>query len=229
MIRRRARQSGFTLMELLLALGMASVLALVVYKSLRTAFKARDTANAAVGPVRSAQVAMSLVRQDLESVPAPTGLLAGAFYGQHTGDPNTPNDSMQFFSIGGTPRDLNDPTRNGGIRQIELSVETLPQENVPALVRRTTGNLLSQQTATPEAEILCRGVRSFGVLYYDGQNWQDNWDSTQQGDILPVAVRLSLELISPGDTTSAPSVYKVSSIIAMACHKDATTTSGATK
>ena len=78
--RRRCR--AFTMLELIIATSMMAVLALTLYASLRVAYRARDTANATVGPARSAELAVGLVRRDLENALPPTGILAGPFIGQ---------------------------------------------------------------------------------------------------------------------------------------------------
>jgi hypothetical protein len=55
-----------------------------------------------------------------------------------------------------------------------------------------------------DKEIVCRGVSSFNVRYYDGTDWQDSWDayntnyttdsSNNVVPQLPAAVEITLEL-----------------------------------
>jgi len=79
------------------------------------------------------------------------------------------------------------------MRKVELSVETLPEETQPVLLRRLTTNLLAPSTPVVHEHVLCRNVKLFSLRYYDGTVWQDNWDSSGQGNILPVAVEVTLE------------------------------------
>ena len=60
-MRRAAAQSGFTLLELILAMGMISMLAVSLYATLRVAFKARESATSGIAPMRSANVALDLI------------------------------------------------------------------------------------------------------------------------------------------------------------------------
>jgi len=83
-------------------------------------------------------------------------------------------------------------------------------------------------TPDPEDEILARNVKSLTMRYFDGTDWQDEWDSTTLGNVLPYAVEMTIEAYvdaaRPGD---APSIYKVTRVFPMACAKPATDTSGA--
>src|SRR3954471_11122903 len=76
-----ARASGFTLLELILAMAITCMLAMTLYATLRTAFRAQASATGAVEALRVAQVAMQMVGKDLSNALPPTGILAGAFYG----------------------------------------------------------------------------------------------------------------------------------------------------
>jgi hypothetical protein len=63
------------------------------------------------------------------------------------------------------------------------------------LVRRVQTNLLSLVQTEPQEEVLCRGVRSLNIRYYDSLlGWQDSWDSTLLDNAIPTAVELVIEL-----------------------------------
>src|SRR5438477_863076 len=64
-------RKGFTLLELILAMTCACMLAVTLYASLRIGIKSRDHAEAAVEPARQAQVALELIGRDLESALPP--------------------------------------------------------------------------------------------------------------------------------------------------------------
>jgi hypothetical protein len=83
---------------------------------------------------------------------------------------------------------------NGEIKQIEITVVTEATTGDHVLVRRVVRNLFTQLTPAPDEEILCRGVNSFTVTYFDGTNWLNTWDSTQEDNQDPVAVQVILEL-----------------------------------
>jgi hypothetical protein len=203
---------------------MMAMLALTLYMAMTIALRARDSAAANVAPVRAATVAADLIRQDLESVLPPTGTLAGAFEGYSNGGlPNGRSDAIEFYCVG---RDIarGDTPLAEGIRRVDLLVRT--DVNPPVLVRDVARNLLAQTDVPPDEEILCRNVRSFGLRYFDGTNWQDTWDSTTMGDVLPLAVEMTLELdVPPQKAGGQPTPYRVIRTIPLACAKPSDTTS----
>ena len=152
---------GFTLLELLLALAMAAMLALSLYTAMNVALRARTSAGASLEPTRAAMIAMELIQQDFQSVPPPGDSAAdaiplrGPFYGEHLPAAGGDNDQVEFCSIGadtveGDP--ANASPLSEGIRRIHLQVQT--DGNGSALVRRVTRNLRPSSEPQVEEEIL---------------------------------------------------------------------------
>jgi prepilin-type N-terminal cleavage/methylation domain-containing protein len=225
---RRSRASGFTLLELLVALAMVAIVAVSMYSSLRVAFKAKAGAEISVAPGRISEQAMEFLRADIVCAMAPTAnsigyaststataaptasqsstiplSLAGSFIGSDSKDNRGHDgDDLLFYTTSDGPEHL---VGDGEIKMVELTVITPDGSNDHVLVRRVTRNLLSPQQLTPDDEVICRHVSSFNVRYYDGTSWQDSWDSTQQNNELPAAVEVTLEL-EPlnGDLNSPP-------------------------
>lgn len=247
----RRRRSAFTLLELLLALGMVSVLVLTLFMSLNIVFRARASAATSMEPVRVANLAVDLARQDFESVVPPpsstsdTVSLAGPFIGTF----QTGADSVVFHTVEGggawaspaarpvggargnvaaaaglAANDF-DPLREG-IHRVEIGLRT--DVNPPVLVRRISRNLLTDVVEEPEEEILCRDVRSFTLRYLDPTTgtWQEDWDSTALGDVLPAAVQITLEINHTRRAGEAPRPYKVVRYVPLACAKPDDGTTG---
>lgn len=63
---------GFTLLELLLALSIGSIVATAVYGTFHTAIKAKTRAEAAIKPLRTARYFFSAIKTDLQHIPANT-------------------------------------------------------------------------------------------------------------------------------------------------------------
>ena len=234
LLRARHRRSGVTLLEVILAMMLACLLSVAMYKNFFVAYNARKTAMTASDPIRAVSIAADLVRRDLESVPPPTGILAGPFQGTHQAGPNgSDNDTVTFYSIAADPsaslpqNAVNDNPLTDGIRKIELGVRTDLQP--PALVRHVTRNLMSSQEAKVEEEILARDVRGLSLRYFDGTNWQEDWDSTVVGDVLPVAVAITVELNDPDHPAPMPSQRKTTRVIALPCARILDTATGGTQ
>ncbi len=60
--------AGFTLLELLLALSIGSIVAAAVYGSFHTAIKAKTRAEAAMKPLRTARYVFSAIKRDLQNI-----------------------------------------------------------------------------------------------------------------------------------------------------------------
>jgi hypothetical protein len=86
-----------------------------------------------------------------------------------------------------------------------------------AIVRRVTENLLAPVEPVPVDEVLCRGVRSFRLRYFDGTQWVDSWDSTDYQDELPPAVEVTIELERPGGPDGQTRVIRFPRIFLISC------------
>ena len=121
---------------------------------------------------------------------------------------------VSFFSAANTPH----PDEMGGdVRKIELSIETPEGASKPALVRRVYYNLLPSKAPEPRVQVLCRNIKSCYLRYYDGTLWRDDWDSKSQGDILPTAVEVTLELNGPDAQPGEESAYIMTRVFALTC------------
>jgi type II secretion system protein J len=226
------KSHGFTLLELILALALVAMLAGTLYESMTVAFKAKSSAEAAVTPARTCAIVSDLIAQDLQSCLPPKSnptnnpnILAGPFEGTQQGGGGGEADDLQFYCVGSDSPD-NDQQFAEGVRLVELTIDTsiTPQ----ALVRKVTRNLLSSTQETPDEEILCRGVQSFAVQYFDGSQWQTSWDSTQQNNTLPVAVQLTLQLSPDPNAPAGTAGYQITRTIPLACGVSVNSTSTST-
>jgi type II secretion system protein J len=192
------RQTGFTLMELLVAMSLMVVASACLYSSLYTGFRARESAEKILIPLQAAKIAMDMIKQDLRgAVVGPDedpNILAGPFFGEddRTGA-NVDTDVVTFFS---SHHEINgDEERiTCGIGMIEFSLIEPVKEDTYTLVRYVTDNLQTEDEQEPVEEVLCRNVRALNFRYYDGLRWYEDWDSTEQWDALPVAVEVMLEM-----------------------------------
>jgi type II secretion system protein J len=192
------RQTGFTLMELLVAMSLMVVASACLYSSLYTGFRARESAEKILIPLQAAKIAMDMIKQDLRgAVVGPDedpNIMAGPFLGEddRTGA-NVDTDVVTFFS---SHHEINgDEERiTCGIGMIELSLVEPAKEDTFTLVRYVTDNLQTEDEQEPVEEVLCRHVRALNFRYYDGLRWYEDWDSTEQLDALPVAVEVTLEM-----------------------------------
>lgn len=191
------RESAFTLLELLVAMTIMSIIGVSLYTSLHLAFKAKDSAEAAVEKARALEIAMSLIKEELISAMPPSGVLAGAFEGEDEQDADGDDaDTLSFYSSDHVP---DEDEIACDVRKVEIGMEAREGSDEKVIIRGITTNLLSPKTLDPDEEILCGGVASLNFRYYDGSDWQDDWDSGDNDNTLPEAVEIIVSLATDED------------------------------
>ncbi len=195
------RQSeGFTLLELLVAMVLMVVVASCLYTALYTGFRARRSALQAVEPTLQALNAIELLKEDILGVvpPGDSNSLVGAFVGEDSGGvKGVDADSIEFYT---THVYADDDSVSGGIGKITLLLDEEDVEDRQSnyttykLVREVTTNLLARKEPKPVEQVLCRDVVSLNFRYYDGEDWVDEWDSSEDSNSLPQAVEVDIEV-----------------------------------
>lgn len=248
----RLRPLGFTLIELLIALAIAVVIAASLYSTLFIAYKARDSANNALMPAQAANVALDLIRTDLEAAQPVRGTLSLSFTGTSNLNGNGSDSAIFYstadapvpqggqggmsgqsgspFSQGGSPfgqaqsiyGQPSVPVGQGEIKQVQLQVYQPAGSTDNCLVRDVVSNLLADVQPPPDEEIICRHVVAFTMSYFDGTDWYDTWDSTQQGNVLPYAVKVTLDVLPPGAPKGSKPLHFVR-VFPLSCATQSTT------
>ena len=186
---------GFTLLEVLVAMTLMVVIAMSLYSSMYVATRSKDSIARTIEPYRYSNPAFDFLQKDLACTLAPGDVLAGEFQGVDGSVPGVDGaDILLFYTCNYVP---GEDEIAGDIAQIEYFIEQKDGWQEPVLVRRRTTNLLSPKTVEGKSEVICRGVKSFNLQYYDGYEWLDTWDSTTREDMLPAAVAIRLTLKKP--------------------------------
>ncbi|MDY7010190.1 MAG: type II secretion system protein GspJ [Planctomycetota bacterium] len=218
----RREKRAFTLLEMLVATAMTAVLAGSLYATLHVAFRARRSASESIEPVRKTQLALELLRADIQSAVVPKGVMAGSFLGENrTDDSGRDCDSLLLHCTGAGP---SQPQQSGDIRMIELSCEPVDVGAGQILVRRITPNPLATDIDETPQEVLCRGVHAFNLRYFDGEQWQDSWDSATRDNLLPLAVEVTLQLQSEQEAKQDDGGYCASGVFLIPCSSPASGT-----
>ncbi|HEY7087382.1 MAG TPA: type II secretion system protein GspJ [Tepidisphaeraceae bacterium] len=243
----RRRHHAFTLLELILAMAMVAMLSLTLYATFNVAWKAKRRAEATVRPTRTIAIAIDMITRDLDSMVPPNPqsattanlYLAGPFVGEQDGGVGSEADWVEFCCLGSDATGINVGSGTGlgtgvaaptddnptaeGIRRVDWGLRTDVTPSV--LVRRVTRNLLAPTDVDPEEQVICRNVKSFSVKYFDGQDWYEDWDSTQQQDnAIPLLVQVDLVINQEPTpqqqrTGQDPGTYHVNKVIPIPCAK----------
>jgi general secretion pathway protein J len=200
---RKRRPSGFTLVELLVAIVILSLISMLIYSAFASMKRSREGIERVDDRYREGRLAMARMIRELQSAyislhaPINTALLVQktAFIGS-TG---TPADRLDFDSFSNRRLDRNSHVSD----QCELSYfgSANPElQGVTDLARRISTTLDLDPKKGGRVEVLATDIDLFDLQYLDPQtgNWVDTWDTTQsitgQPARLPVQVRILLVL-----------------------------------
>jgi type II secretion system protein J len=219
----RSDNRGFTLLELLIAMTMMTIIAASLYTSMSIGFKARESAERVVEKGRSAGIAVETIKNMVASAMVPSGILAGSFVGEDDeNDGGYPADTLTFYTADYNPGEAEVAC---DIEKVEISMSARKNTNERVIVRKVTTNLLSPTTLDPDEEILCGNVRSMNLQYYDGSDWQDDWASSENDNSLPRAVKITIVLentedaagVTKTDDDSEEALYEYTETIILPC------------
>ena len=209
------RTGAFTLLELMLAMIIAVVLASVLYASLRIGFQAREIATEVVEPIATMRIAGDLIRQDLSGIQPPNGVFASIFNGEDEQAGAYDRDVLNYFT-----NSSNNVRANGlgEIVEVRLHVVDADEDTDGEFLDRTAGessatieagfdlvrdvttNLLAANTPTVTRQVIARQVVGFNARYFDGEQWKDQWNSSEYEDTLPAAIEVTLKMVPEGLT-----------------------------
>jgi type II secretion system protein J len=206
--RKLAIANAFTLIELILAIGVSAIVLIAINAVFFSALRLRNAATEAVDEATPIENAVTTMRRDLMCAvaPIPGGIMTGDF---KAGDVNSigVNDmvNLEVFTATGA---LNaDPAAPwGDIQRVTYGLKTPvpPNGTSKDLVRTVARNLLSSGTPEVDEQWMLSGVESMQVQCFDGAQWYDQWDTTSIGSVntnLPTAVRITLQLSANGGNT----------------------------
>lgn len=204
---RHSRPHAFTLIEMILAIGIAAIVLLAVsavfFTSLRLSNDTADMVDAA-SPVDST---VTFIKRDLECAVTPTNgttkILSGGF---RAGDNLTSAGvsdpvAVEMFTASGA---LSDTAPWADIQRVtyELKTPTGPSAVGRDLYRSVTRNLLAVSTPDVTEQFMLSGVASVKFSCYDGTQWNDTWDTTNPtatNTNLPVAVKVDILMSGRSD------------------------------
>lgn len=191
-------RSGFTLVEVLVSLGLLAIIGTVAFMSIASATNAQVVLEVEDATNQAARVAMSTVRQDLmmaylTSNTSAVNTYRTLFVGQN-GDP----DRLWFASLS-HHRKVRD-SREADQTEITYWLEDDPG-GTSVLLRREAPRIDQEPEKDGVIYPLAYRVRSFNLRYLnsDTAEWVEEWDTTgaDHPNTLPRAVQVMLVLLQP--------------------------------
>ncbi|HEY3254478.1 MAG TPA: prepilin-type N-terminal cleavage/methylation domain-containing protein [Polyangiaceae bacterium] len=194
---------GFTLVELLVAIVVLSLISVLIYNAFASMKRSREGIERVDDRYREGRLAMTRMTRELQSAyislhaPINSSLLIQKT--SFVGSTGTPADRIDFNSFSNRRMDKNSHISD----QCELSYfgSANPDlSGVTDLARRISTTLDMEPKKGGRVEVLATDIDLFDLQYLDPLtgNWLDTWDTTQtvtgQPARLPVQVRIVLVL-----------------------------------
>lgn len=208
------RRSAFTLIELLLAIVIFSIILASINGIFYSAIRLRKKTVDALDESLPVQHAMAIVRKDLAGIAVPGGTMGGGLRTGATGTSSSTGSSgsgITAIEMYTTSANLDDYSPWGDIQKVAYALRppTNRTDRVGQdLVRYITRNLLPTLAEQVDEQRLLSGVTDLQVQFYDGTQWRTTWESSTETVPLPKAVQWVMQMSLPVDPNADPGLIR---------------------
>ena len=201
-------ETAFTLVEMILAIGVAAIVLVAVNAVLFTSLHLREVTSDVVDAATPVDQAFTFLRRDLQCVVTPTNgtskVFSGGFRvgnGINSSGSSDPVAVEMFTATGALS--MSSPWAD--IQRVTYELKnSAAGSGQHDLYRSVTRNLLSINTPDVADQLMLSGVESVKFSCYDGAQWNDTWDTTDPTSVntnLPLAVRVEIQRAGADKTT----------------------------
>ena len=191
------QQTGFTLLELLVALAIFAQLSVMAYAGLSTVLTANQVLDTSMERLTEVQRSMMFISRDIRQT-------VNRGIRDTFGDTKQPLIGASEFDTLGTPAieltRIGYPNPLGTKRSFLQRVAYRLEEET--LYRQSWRVLDQAQDTQPDILAICQNVEAFQLRYLDWENnWHEQWppiNPEYQGPVLPMAIEVSLSLTDWG-------------------------------
>jgi len=171
------RSSGFTLLEILMAISIFAIVVSLAYGSYRATFLIIDTTESQTEIYNKASIAMNRISNDLGSLYLGT---SGFLQGKPQKIGNKEADTMRFTSTAHLV--LNKNEQAAGYTTISYTIEEDSETKALRLFRldKAFRPIETDEPDVKKGLLLCDGLEEVQIIYHLNQGeQQDNWDSKE--------------------------------------------------
>lgn len=187
-------EQGLTLIELLVAVAISAIILVVVYQTFNGIMDSAARIEETAEIDRMARITLGMISDEIRSTfwkPAgPTGQWAElTFDGTDGPGGSNPTDSLVFTAF--SPWISEQGTFLPNLSVLSYNLEPSVLEGEFVLFHLENTNPLSDSVESLQKYELAEHVSGLNFRYYDGENWNDEWDATIENK-LPKAVEIAL-------------------------------------
>ncbi len=185
-----SRNSGFTLLEVLIAVVLLGILSAALYGSYFGVLQARDRASSGMESRRELGATLDLIRREVASAQFNRSDKRLKFVVEDRDSFGTQSSTLTLTTLVPTAGQNN---KESGIVTVTYR---MAEKNKTRILTRQERDLFSEDTADlayPQME----QITAFLVECYDGSKWVKSWDSAIN-NVLPKAVRVTVQFDDRG-------------------------------
>jgi len=204
-IKNETGTGGFTLVELLIAIFIFSLVIVAVYGTYRATFYTIDISTAELDKAKRARIALKRIADDL------FGLATGKssyLLGENTEENGSRVDKLSF--VASSYLKIARENKERGYSMVKFFTEYDDESESFQLFRSSSLVLPGEETAENDAVsyLLCDRVKSIEFNYVDGDGTaEDEWQFDTEEQRLPVLVYVKLELYGKKGLAEDTSVF----------------------
>jgi type II secretion system protein J len=205
------KMHAFTLIEMVLAIGVAAMVLIAINTALFAALRLRNATTDVVDTATPIDQAVTFIRRDLQCVVTPTNgtskILSGDFRAGNVSSPGVPEPvAIEMFTATGA-LSANAPWAD--IQRVTYELKQPTDRNAVGkdLVRSVVRNLLTMTTPEVQDQLMLSGVQTIKFTCFDGAQWQETWDTTGLTSTytnLPLAVRVDIQMAGNNSASAQP-------------------------
>jgi general secretion pathway protein J len=185
-----SRNSGFTLLEVLIAVVLLGILSAALYASYFGVIRARDRASAGMESRRELGATLDLIRREVSS----------AIFNRSDKRLRFVVEDRDNFGAQSSTLELTTLAPPSGQNRSESGTVTvayrMAEKNKKRSLTRQERDLISEETSVP-AYPQMEQISAFMVECYDGAKWVKSWDTAINGT-LPKNVRVTVQIEEEG-------------------------------
>lgn len=210
---------AFTLIEMVLAIGIAAIVLIAINAVLFAALRLRAATTNAVNAAAPLDQTMTYLRRDLQCAVTPTNgtskVLSGNFRVGAVSSVGVPEPvAIELFTATGA---LSTAAPWGDIQRVTYELKQPTDRSAAGrdLVRSVARNLLTMTTPEVADQLMLSGVESIKFACYDGAQWQETWDTsnpTSTTTNLPLAVRVDIQMAGNKDAQPIQILVPIDSV-----------------
>lgn len=201
----RRQQAGLTLVELIVATTLTTLVAGSTVGILRSTAAARERAQnqlAVQQQARAAVLAIATALANADRYPDRDAVFEGLddWLGE------MPADQIRFFTV--SKRKVRWGQPESDLRECKFFLTEASEQALPALMRRTDPTRNETPDEGGVLECMAENVLGLNLLYHDGMGWCEDWPQGSRGR--PLAVRIELAVLAK---SQPPKVWTISRVV----------------